>query len=354
MSRIRVAIAGIGNCASNLIQGIEYYKKSKNRVGLMNASLGGYDVTDIDIVAAFDISKEKVGKDISDAIFATPNCTPKVSDVPFKGIEVKKGPVLDGWNDIFEYKFHISEANTVDIGEALLSSRAEILLIMLPTGSREAAYVYAKAALENGVSVINGIPVLLSRNDEIVAIANKKRVCIVGDDFKSQIGGTILHNSLLQLLQLRGIKVNSTYQLNYGGNMDFYNLQTDRGKEKHESKERGIMSGYDSELNCSINVSYLENLGDNKTCRIRVEGVNFSECPVTIDCTMTVVDSANASGVIIDAIRCIKAAQERGIYGYLAAPSAFYMKSPVEQMSNEKAIEGIKRLTYGNEYNGCK
>lgn len=341
---IKIAIAGVGNCASNLIQGIEYYRNCINQIGIMNESLGGYKVTDIEVVAAFDIAEEKVGIDLSQAIFKAPNCTQRISDVPYSGVRVQKGPVYDGWSEAFSGKFIISNEPEVDINEALISSGAEILLILLPTGSEQAAYEYAKAALRNGISVINGIPVLLSHDEEIISLAKEHEACIIGDDFKSQIGGTILHNDLLRLLQMRGIHVNSTYQLNYGGNMDFCNLQTERGKEKHKSKERGVLNGYSNQLNCSINVSYLENLNDNKICQIEIKGENFGGCPVLIQCSMSVVDSANASGVIVEAIRCAKIAREKGIFGYLTAPSAFYMKSPVKQLSNEEAIVGIEEI----------
>ena len=345
MNEIRVAIAGVGNCASNLIQGIEYYSKHHNSTnGLMHRKMGKYDITDIHVVAAFDISDAKVGKDLSEAIFCPPNCTQHIVDVKKMGVIVQKGPVLDGWGSHFSEFFSVSNESEVDVGAVLKERRVDVLVIMIPTGSKEACYEYIKAAFLNGVSVVNGIPVLASHDNDIIQLAKDCKVSIVGDDFKSQIGGTILHHALLSLLQERGVDVKETYQLNYAGNMDFLNLVTERGRSKHESKKRGISAGYNDQLNIDVNVSYLENQRDNKTCQIWISGTNFGGCDVSLECKLTVVDSANSSGVVCDAIRCSAIAKEKKIYGRLEGPSAYYMKSPYRQITDTDARLMIEQL----------
>ena len=338
MGSINVAIAGIGNCASNVVQGIEYYRNNMNETkGLISRIAGGFDVTDINIVAAFDIAQGKVGKDISEAIWASPNCTERMADVPEKGVIVQKGPVLDGWDDHLKDVVVISDEETCDVEKVLRDSKAEVLVVLLPTGSTEACLAYIRTALKLGISVVNGIPVLASHDPEIVALAEENGACIIGDDFKSQIGGTILHHALLHLLKIRGVDIQSTYQLNYAGNTDFLNLSTKRGMDKHASKARGITFGIKEDMNLSVNTSFLPNKNDNKTCLISIEGSNFGGCPVTVDCKLTVVDSSNSSGVLVDAIRCLAVARKRGMKGRLDAPSAWFMKSPCNPMQDEDA-----------------
>lgn len=344
MKKIKIALVGIGNCASNLVQGIEYYKRNPTvKNGLVHRKMGDYDISDIEIVAAFDIAEGKIGKDLSEAIYAKPNCTKKIVNLSDTGVIVQKGPVLDGWDKHFRKHVIISDKPEVDIKKVLVQNEVDIMVIMLPTGSTEACYEYAKKALELGIGIVNGIPTLISHNESMVDLAKKNNTVIIGDDFKSQIGGTILHNTLLRLLKERGIKINESYQINYAGNMDFLNLQTSRGDEKHESKKRGATAGYE-DLEISVNVSYLENQDDNKTCRIWIEGENFSQCPVSLECKLTVVDSANSSGVIVDAVRCAYIAKSKKLFGYLSAPSAYYMKSPNAQMKNEEAMQLIEEL----------
>lgn len=342
---INIAIAGIGNCASNLIQGLEYYRINREEdIGLMHRVAGGYDITDIKVVAAFDIAEEKVGKDLSEAIFAYPNCTQNIQSVDYMGVKVQKGPVLDGWAKHFQKFYNVSDKEEIDVGKVLKETETDILIIMIPTGSHNACYKYVTEAIKAGVSVVNGIPVLITHDEDVISMARENHIAIIGDDFKSQIGGTILHNSLMNLLQDRGIKITKSYQLNYAGNMDFLNLMSDRGRDKHKSKKRGITAGIDEPGDLAINVSYLENQKDQKTCRIEIEGYNFGGCRVNIETKLTVIDSANASGVIIDAIRCLMAAKKKNIFGRLDAPSAYFMKSPYRQMCNEEALRNINEL----------
>lgn len=342
---IRIAIAGIGNCASNLIQGLEFYSANREElVGLRERNAGGYDVSDIKVVAAFDVASNKVGKDLSDAIFEYPNCTQKIYNVKKMGIIVQKGPTLDGWGEHFQDFYSISSEEDVDVEAVLKEKNVDVLVIMIPTGSHNACYQYIKSALNAGVSVVNGIPVLASHDEEIVELAKRNKVAIVGDDFKSQIGGTILHHTLLNLLQNRGVDIAKSYQLNYAGNMDFLNLVTPRGNEKHKSKKRGVTAGINDIDDVSINVSYLENQDDNKTCQIYIEGYNFGRCKVTLESKLTVVDSANSSGVVIDAIRCLMVAKRKKIYGRLEAASAYFMKSPYKQIPDEEALELVQEF----------
>lgn len=338
MRKVKVAIAGIGNCASNFIQGIEYYKQFSNeKIGLVKRKLGNYDVSDIEVVAAFDISKNKVGKKLSDAIFSFPNNTEKIVDMINNETVVNMGPVLDRWGEHFKDFIEISSEKPVKIEEVLTKNKVDILVIMLPTGSDKACKEYVKAALKAGVNVINGTPTFISNNNDIVREFENKKLALIGDDFKSQIGGTILHHTLLKLLEQRGVSVDNSYHINYAGNMDFYNLITKRGEKKHISKKNGIKSLLNKEIDLSVNVTYIKNQRDNKTCRIYIEGKNFGGCPVTLEGKLTVVDSANSSGVLIDAIRYLKISIENGNYGYLEIPSACFMKSPRKHMLEEEA-----------------
>lgn len=344
MSKIKVAIAGIGNCASNLIQGVEYYRqRPESSVGLVHRNVGGYDVSDIEFVAAFDVASNKVGLDLSEAIYQKPNCTETIARVSRKGVIVQKGPVLDGWDKHLSEYVEVSDLPECDVKEILRKAKPDVLIILIPTASEEACYTYAKAALELGISVINGIPVLLSHDPEMVDLASSNYACIIGDDMKSQIGGTILHHSLMHLLEMRGINVSSTYQINYAGNTDFVNLVS-RGASKHASKARGIMAGTSYDTGVAVNVTYIENQKDKKTCRISIEGSNFGNCPVTLNVELTVIDSANSSGVLVDAILCIMMSKKKGQYGRLEAPSAFYMKSPFKQMPDEEAKLAVDNL----------
>lgn len=342
MKELKVAVVGVGNCASSLIQGIEFYKKNKTSNGLINERIGDYGIENVKVVAAFDIAANKVGKDLSQAIFEYPNCTEEVCVPQEMNVKVQMGPVLDGISEVLSELVEVSNNKVCDVKKVLLDSGADVIVILLPTAAYEACYYYARVALELGLCVVNGIPVLLTHDKSIVDLAEKNKTCIVGDDFKSQIGGAILHRTLLKLLDIRGINIKKTHQLNFAGNTDFLNL-IDRGKTKHESKKRSVVSLVNQDVDIDINVSYLPNNRDNKTCIIHIEGENFSCCPITIDARLCVVDSPNASGVMIDAIRYAKVAKEKGEYGLLDPVSAFYMKSPVSQMDDSEAFETLHK-----------
>lgn len=343
---IRLALCGVGNCASNFIQGLQYYAPDQSRspIGLMHVELGGYRVSDITPVAAFDIDERKVGRDLSEAIFAEPNCTPKFQEVPHLGVPVKMGPVLDGLTPALAKYVTRSQTPACDIDAVLEEFRPDVLALLLPTGAEEAAVYYARAAFRHGIGIVNGIPVLLCSNEEMVALAKDAGAPMVGDDFKSQIGGTVLHRGLLELLLNRGIHVDGTYQLNYGGNTDFANLM-DRGETKHASKLRGLKGTMDlGDAVVSVNVSHLTLLGDTKICRITVEGRNFGDQPITLEAKLSVVDSANSSGVLVDAIRACKVARDRGVGGPLESFSSYLMKSPPVQKSDADARRLIEEF----------
>lgn len=351
MKELKIAIVGVGNCASSLIQGIEFYKNTPTRKGLINEKIGDYGIENLRVVAAFDIAANKVGKDLSEAIFEYPNCTEEVYIPPKLDVKVQMGPVLDGMSDaLFEF-VEVSDNEVCDVKKVLINSEADVMVILLPTAAREACYYYARTALELGICVVNGIPVLLTHDRRIVELAEENKTCIVGDDFKSQIGGAILHRTLLSLLDMRGINIKKTHQLNFAGNTDFLNL-IDRGRTKHESKKRSVVSLINQNVDIDINVSYLPNNRDNKTCIIHIEGENFSCCPITIDAQLCVVDSPNASGVMIDALRYVKVAKENGEFGLLNTVSAFYMKSPVSQMHDSEAYEILQKKYREDSNNG--
>jgi myo-inositol-1-phosphate synthase len=307
----------------------------------MHSEMCGYHVSDIVPVAAFDIDERKVGKDLSTAIFAEPNCTPKISDVPRLDVPVCMGPVMDGYTDHLGKYIRLASRDPVDVTEVLKRARADVVIIMLPTGSEQAARHYAKAAFDAGAGIVNGIPVLLCSDPEYVEMAKKARVPMVGDDFKSQIGGTVLHRVLLETLINRGINVRSTYQINYGGNTDFYNL-VHRGASKHASKMRGAKGPLQLDnTDFSVNVSHIELLGDTKICRVEVDGENFAGAPIHLEAKLTVVDSANSSGILVDAVRACKIGLDRRIGGPIESFSSYLMKSPPVQKSDTEARELI-------------
>jgi myo-inositol-1-phosphate synthase len=352
MTKIKIAIAGIGNCASSLIQGIEYYKiKDKEPIGLMHREIGGYKPDDIKVVAAFDIDARKVGKDVSEAIFAPPNCT-KVfcPDVPSTGVKVKMGRVLDGVSDHMKnYKesqtFVVSkeqEATKADIVNEIKKSGAEMLLNYLPVGSEEAVRFYAGCALEAGVAFINNMPVFIASNPEWAKKFEEKNIPIIGDDVKAQLGATITHRILADLFEKRGVKLDRTYQLNTGGNTDFLNmLNRNRLASKRESKTEAVQSVLSQKLeddNIHIGPSdYVAWQKDNKVCFLRMEGRLFGDVPMNLELRLSVEDSPNSGGVVIDAIRCCKLALDRGIGGVLYSPSSYFMKHPAIQYSDNEA-----------------
>ncbi len=353
MESIKIAVSGIGNCASSLLQGIEYYRrKAKDEaVGLMHWEIGGYKPSDIEVVAAFDIDKRKVGKDVAEAIFAKPNCTTVFcSDVPEAGVKVVMGKVLDGFADHMaeydeEYRFVLSdekEASAEDIIKTLRDSGAEVLLNYLPVGSEDGTRFYAGCALEAGIAFINNIPAFIASNPEWARKFKDRNIPIIGDDIKAQLGATITHRVLTDLFSKRGVKLERTYQLNTGGNTDFLNmLNRSRLASTKESKTEAVQSVAAHRLddeNIHIGPSdYVPWQKDNKVCFIRMEGKLFGDVPMNLELRLSVEDSPNSAGVAIDAIRCCKLAVERGEGGVLVGPSAYFCKHPAKQFTDDEA-----------------
>jgi len=350
MGEIRVAIAGVGNCASSLVQGIEYYRNNgtKEIIGLMNENLGGYRPQDLKFVVAFDIDKRKVGKDISEAIFANPNCTKTIyKNVPMFGAKVMMGPVLDGFaTHMNEYsedrRFVVSDEKPCDVVSELKKNKVDVLINYMPVGSEKAAKFYAEAALEAGVAFVNCMPVFIASDEEWAKKFEEKGIPIVGDDIKSQLGATIVHRVLTKLFQDRGVIVDRTYQLNTGGNTDFLNmLEKDRLKSKKISKTEAVQSQLDIPLqadNIHIGPSdYVPWLNDNKLCFLRLEGRGFGDIPLNLELRLSVEDSPNSAGVAIDAIRCAKLGLDRKVGGPLTSISSYTMKHPLIQYSDSEA-----------------
>ena len=355
MTKVRIAIVGVGNCASSLVQGLEYYKEAspEDRVpGLMHVELGGYHVRDVEVVAAFDVDAAKVGKDVAEAIFTAPNNTITFSDVPPTGVTVQKGRTLDGLGTYYRQVVTESDAPEVDVVQVLKDNRADVLVCYLPVGSEQAARHYAQCALDAGVAFVNALPVFIASD---LAWAKKFRdagVPIVGDDIKSQVGATITHRVLAKLFEDRGVELDRTYQLNFGGNMDFMNmLERERLVSKKISKTQSVQSQLEEPLakdNIHIGPSdHVPWLEDRKWAMIRLEGRNFGDIPLTIEMKLEVWDSPNSAGVIIDAVRCAKLALDRGIGGPLIGPSSYFMKSPPVQFTDEEAHQMVEAFIVG-------
>jgi myo-inositol-1-phosphate synthase len=356
MSTIRLAIVGVGNCASSLVQGVEYYKDADPNdtvPGLMHVDLGGYHVRDVEVVAAFDVDAKKVGKDVSEAIVSEPNNTIRFADVPHLGVDVRRGPTLDGLGRYYRETIEESDAAPVDVAAALRDVEADVLVSYLPVGSEEAAKHYAQAAIDAGVALVNCLPVFISSNQAWGQKFVAAGVPIVGDDIKSQVGATIVHRILTKLFEDRGVKLNRTYQLNFGGNMDFMNmLERDRLASKKKSKTQSVQSqmrkqldGHDIHIGPSDYVPWLD---DRKWAQIRLEGQAFGDVPLNVELKLEVWDSPNSAGIVIDAIRCAKLALDRGVAGPLIGPSAYFMKSPPVQFSDEAAREMVEEFIIGN------
>lgn len=358
MASIRLAVAGVGNCTSSLVQGSYYYKNFKGEdgelvPGLMHPDLGGYKVSDIVTVVAFDIDARKVGRDLSEAIWAAPNCTQKFEEVPKQNVKVLKGPVLDGVTEHLKKYVMVSDDKEIDrvedAAKILKDNAVDVLVINLPTASEKATWFYCEAAFKAGCGIVNGIPVLIANNSDFAQRAKEHKVPIVGDDYKSQLGGTVLDRDLLRLFIQRGIKITSSYQLNYGGNTDFWNL-TDysRGKTKHASKTRAVDAVMTYKAPFSVNVSQLDVLRDDKICRIEIWGENFGGTLISLEAKLRVVDSPNSAGVMVDAIRCCVVAKQRGIGGVLESASSYLMKSgPVQYSSEEQARQAMDSFIAG-------
>ena len=356
---IKIAIAGIGNCASSLLQGIEYYRNDPSEdLGLMHRDLGGFGPEDIRVVAAFDIDVRKVDRPLHEAIFAPPNSTKTIwKDVPNLGVTVKMGPVLDGVADhMKEYHpdrtFVPAEADPVDVEAALRESGAEILLNYMPVGSEEAARFYAEAALATGVSFINCMPVFIVSESGFAKRFADAGIPVVGDDVKAQLGATILHRTLAKLFADRGVKIKRTYQLNTGGNTDFLNmLERSRLHSKKISKTSAVQSQLGQPLeadNIHIGPSdYVPWQDDNKICFLRIEGEGFGGIPLEIEARLSVEDSPNSAGVVIDAIRLCRIARDRGEAGPLYPVSAYFMKHPPTQISDTAAKQLLEEFVAG-------
>jgi len=360
---IKVAIAGVGNCASALVQGVEYYRdrQGEGLDGVMRSSIGGYSCRDIEFVTAFDIDCRKVGRPLEQAIFAKPNCTRVFqSALPVSNVIVQMGPVLDGVAaHMADYPddaaFRPVDLEPTDVAAALMGSGAEILLCYLPVGAEQAVRHYARACLDAGVAMVNCVPVFLASDPDWAEQFRNAGVPIVGDDIKSQVGATIVHRALARLFSDRGVGISRTYQLNTGGNTDFLNmLERNRLKSKKTSKTEAIQSQLDQRLHPGdIHIGpsdYVSWQQDNKVCFIRIEGRGFGGAPVELEMRLSVEDSSNSAGVVIDAIRCAKLALERGESGPLIAPSAYYMKSPPRQMRDSVALDACNAFIEGRTF----
>ncbi|MBW1897231.1 MAG: inositol-3-phosphate synthase [Deltaproteobacteria bacterium] len=364
MAKIRIALVGIGNCASSLIQGIAYYKnrKEKDAVGLMHWDVGGYKPYDMRVVAAFDVDQRKVGKDVSRAIFAPPNCTVIFHrKVPAARVKVSMGKVLDG---VSKHMADYDAKRTVVVADEkqpskrgvvqqLKTSGAEILINYLPVGSEKATRFYAECALEAGTAFINCMPVFIASNPQWAKRFAKKNLPIIGDDIKAQLGATITHRTLASLFKKRGVKLERTYQLNTGGNTDFLNmLNWARLVSKKESKTEAVQSVLAQRLdpeNIHIGPSdYVPWQRDNKVCFIRMEGKLFGDVPMNLELRLSVEDSPNSAGITIDAIRCCKLALERKKGGVLLSPSTYFMKHPPQQFSDDKAFKMTEDFVSGS------
>jgi myo-inositol-1-phosphate synthase len=332
---IKLAIAGVGNCASSLVQGVHYYRQAdpaETVPGLMHVTLGGYHVSNIEFVAAFDVDAEKVGLDLGKGVFAGQNNTLRFCDVPTLGVTIERGPTLDGLGKYYRQIVEESPAESVDVAEALRRSGAEVLVSYLPVGSEQAQKHYAQACLDAGVAFVNAIPVFIASDPAWAAKFEAAGVPIIGDDIKSQVGSTIVHRVLTRLFEDRGLVLDRTLQLNVGGNMDFKNmLERERLESKKISKTQAVTSQIDHTMNAdsvhigpSDHVPWLE---DRKWAYIRMEGRNFGDAPLNVELKLEVWDSPNSAGVIIDAVRCARLALDRGLGGPLLGPSAYFMKS---------------------------
>ena len=350
--KIRVAIIGVGNCASSLVQGVEYYRDAPDDQfipGLMHPRLGGYHISDIEFTAAFDVDKNKVGKDLSEAIFVEPNNTFKFSKVPKLNVPVYRGMTHDGLGHYLSQVIEKAPGPTADIVKILRDTNTDMIINYLPVGSEMATKWYVEQALEAGVGFINCIPVFIAREEYWQQRFKDKGLPIIGDDIKSQVGATITHRVLTRLFRERGVKIDRTYQLNFGGNMDFYNmLERSRLESKKISKTNAVTSQLDYDLgekNVHVGPSdYVPWLEDRKWCHIRIEGTTFGDVPLNMELKLEVWDSPNSAGVVIDAVRCLKLALENEISGSLEAPSSYFMKSPPVQFADDDAHDKVEEF----------
>jgi myo-inositol-1-phosphate synthase len=363
MSRkIKVAIVGVGNCASSLVQGIHYYKDAKDDEfvpGVMHVRFGGYHIRDIEVVAAFDVNKNKVGKDVAEAIYAVPNNTVTFSQVPKMGVKVSRGPRLDGVNKYTEELVSVDDkAQPVDVVKVLKESGAEVVINYLPVGSQEATEFYAQAAIDAGCGFVNCIPVFIASNPAWAKKFADAGLPVIGDDIKAQVGATITHRTLVNLFLDRGMKIERTYQLNTGGNTDFLNmLERERLKYKKISKTEAVQSMIEARgqtiADEDIHVGpsdYVPWQKDNKVCFIRIESKHFGDVPMNLELRLSVEDSPNSAGVAIDSIRCLKLALDNKLTGAIIEPAAFFQKHPPKQIEDRAARDLVERYitTYGH------
>jgi myo-inositol-1-phosphate synthase len=357
MEPINVAIVGVGNCASSLVQGVHYYKNAKEDEfvpGLMHVNLGGYHISDINFVAAFDIDKNKVGKDLAEAIFTKPNNTIKFCDVPKTGVRVERGMTHDGLGKYLSKIITKAPGPTANIVDILQKTETDVVVSYLPVGSEEATKWYAEQILSAGCGFINCMPVFIARESYWQGRFAERGLPVIGDDVKSQVGATITHRILTKLFRDRGVKLERTYQLNFGGNTDFYNmLESERLESKRISKTNAVTSQLDYDIgagNIHIGPSdYVPWLADRKFCYLKMEGRTFGDVPLNLELKLEVWDSPNSAGVVIDAIRCAKLALDRGLSGAIVGPSAYFMKSPPIQYSDEEARIRTEAFIAGEE-----
>jgi myo-inositol-1-phosphate synthase len=355
--KIRVAIVGVGNCASSLIQGLHYYRNAdpeEQVPGLMHVDLGGYHVGDVEISAAFDVDAAKVGRDVADAILAPPNNTAVFAEVPPTGVAVRRGPTLDGLGRYVAGQMRESEAPAEDVAEVLRRTGTQILVSYLPVGSERAARWYAERALEAGCAFVNCMPAFIASDDAWRRRFEERRLPMIGDDIKSQVGATIVHRVLTNLFAERGVRLDRTYQLNFGGNSDFRNmLERERLASKKISKTNAVTSQLGAPLPAdAVHVGPSDHvpwLADRKWCYIRMEGTTFGSVPINIELKLEVWDSPNSAGVVIDAVRCARLALDRGTGGALIGPSAYFMKSPPQQFTDAEARRRTLRFIRGEE-----
>jgi myo-inositol-1-phosphate synthase len=355
MSTIRAAIVGVGNCASSLVQGVEFYRNVTEQdfiPGLMHVNLGGYFPRDIVFSAAFDVSSNKVGADLSEAIGAAPNNTLRFATVPHLGVPVRRGPTSDGLGRYLKDQIEESLDNVVDVAAILRETQTEVLISYLPVGSETATRWYAEQALEAGCAFINCIPVFIASDVQWQQRFSQRGLPLLGDDIKSQVGATIVHRVLTDLFRKRGVRLDRTYQLNFGGNTDFLNmLERERLESKKISKTQAVTSQLGHPMRSDqVHVGpsdYVPWMEDRKICYIRMEGTTFGNVPLNCEVKLEVWDSPNSAGVVIDAIRCAKLAIDRGISGVLAAPASYFMKSPPIQFTDEEARRAVEEFIEG-------
>ena len=355
MGSVRVAIVGVGNCASSLVQGVEYYRDADASApvpGLMHVQFGPYHVSDVEFVTAFDVDAKKVGFDLAEAILASENNTIKIADVPPTGVTVLRGPTMDGIGRYYRETIEESDAEPVDVVQTLKDAKVDVLVSYLPVGSEQADKFYAQCAIDAGVGFVNALPVFIASDPEWAAKFEEAGVPIIGDDIKSQVGATITHRVMAKLFEDRGVVLDRTYQLNVGGNMDFKNmLERDRLESKKVSKTQAVTSNVSHDLgarNVHIGPSdYVQWLDDRKWAYVRLEGRAFGDVPLNLEYKLEVWDSPNSAGIIIDALRAAKIAKDRGVGGAITSASAYLMKSPPVQMNDDEGRRQVEAFIRG-------